>query len=875
MNKSKIIAVVMSIFMSLSLISSSIFAAEVTALSGELKIAGEAVCGSVLTADYQEVIPEGMMDEYVSFQWWRALEEEELLAEENQEENLNREDAGTESSYTITEEDAGYVIVLEITGLEEFGFTGSLETRTSVIETAAGDTGDEWTEDGQTEDEWTEDEWTEDDQTGDEWTEDEWTEDEWTEDEWTEDEWIETDGENVIYTEGTEIFMEASPTEVFFAELTEGYTEITEVQTVSVTNSSSIAVTPLLAGGSNFNWNITEGLDENGMLQPGMTCSIQIEPILGLITGYYNEVLTMQVAEDNSYVLDISANIDIAESISEPEPTEEPEPTPELEPTEIPAQEIYLETDATEILFEDLTEGYTEITVQTVSVTNYSNIAVTPFLGGSTPFNWDITEGLDENGMLQPGMTCSIQIEPVPGLTAGNYSELLTIEVLENEGYAQNIPVNVNVLEAPPEPTETPESEIYLEINPPEVFFEDLTEDYTEITEVQIVSVTNSGSTAITPLLGESNHFNWDIIEGLDENGMLQPGMTCSIQIAPMTGLELGSYNDLLAIGVAENDSYVLNVPVNVNVLELIPEEPEPTPEPTEAPEPTSTPKPTPTSTPAPTPKPTAKPKPTATPKPVIALKSVKQPEAIKGLPNGTAKTAKALKLPSKVNIQTTKGKIKANVTWDLESCSYNPKETKAQNFTVQGTVTLPSGVQNPKGVSQAVAVKVSVKAYTPKVVNASENTITGIKQTQYEVKTNISFTAVGAGMDNSHPGKDDIRYVPLNWSVFSNNSYSWQKAPYTATFGIGQPGSYQLKVTFNQQKFDGSNWVNTGKQDTKIQKFKVVDSSNVNTSEEEELVGMKKAVRTGDNTKILPLVVVLVAALGCIIGIFVYRRKR
>ena len=39
--------------------------------------------------------------------------------------------------------------------------------------------------------------------------------------------------------------------------------------------------------------------------------------------------------------------------------------------------------------------------------------------------------------------------------------------------------------------------------------------------------------------------------------------------------------------------------------------------------------------------------------------------------------------------------------------------------------------------------------------------------------------------------------------------------------------------------------------------------------------VDMKKAVKTGDTTNLIPLVILLVAALGCIIGILAYRKRK
>ena len=72
--------------------------------------------------------------------------------------------------------------------------------------------------------------------------------------------------------------------------------------------------------------------------------------------------------------------------------------------------------------------------------------------------------------------------------------------------------------------------------------------------------------------------------------------------------------------------------------------------------------------------------------------------------------------------------------------------------------------------------------------------------------------------MDIENPIKGDVRYQPLNWEVLE--ARSWDGAPYSATFRMGKNGNYTLTVTYNQQQFDGSNWVNTGTQDTKQVNF-------------------------------------------------------
>jgi len=92
-------------------------------------------------------------------------------------------------------------------------------------------------------------------------------------------------------------------------------------------------------------------------------------------------------------------------------------------------------------------------------------------------------------------------------------------------------------------------------------------------------------------------------------------------------------------------------------------------------------------------------------------LDSITAPAAITGLANGTAKTAKALGLPSTVELVTDGGNVNANVVWNVDASSYNPSSINAQTFTVDGTVTLPEGVSNPKDIELTTQIRISVKA--------------------------------------------------------------------------------------------------------------------------------------------------------------------
>jgi hypothetical protein len=92
-------------------------------------------------------------------------------------------------------------------------------------------------------------------------------------------------------------------------------------------------------------------------------------------------------------------------------------------------------------------------------------------------------------------------------------------------------------------------------------------------------------------------------------------------------------------------------------------------------------------------------------------LISITPPAAITGVLNGTAKTASALGLPAAVTMVATGGSVQASILWDVASSAYNPNNTAAQIFTVNGTAALPDGVINPNNVSLTASISVSVDA--------------------------------------------------------------------------------------------------------------------------------------------------------------------
>lgn len=125
MRAKRIAAIVMSVFMVLSLLPSAVFAAAVSTLEGQVKINGNATPGTTLSADLNGVKPEGISEDSVSYVWSRKAASDT--------DNRNITELSREKTYSVTQDDVGSKILLTITGLEDKGYTGSLKAETTEI----------------------------------------------------------------------------------------------------------------------------------------------------------------------------------------------------------------------------------------------------------------------------------------------------------------------------------------------------------------------------------------------------------------------------------------------------------------------------------------------------------------------------------------------------------------------------------------------------------------------------------------------------------------------------------------------------------------------------------------------------------------------
>ena len=411
---------------------------------------------------------------------------------------------------------------------------------------------------------------------------------------------------------------------------------------------------------------------------------------------------------------------------------------------------------------------------------------------------------------VKSGDKATFTIQPKINLTANATPYTETFTITDTTN-GKSIPITATVTVNSPDPS--------LDVSGQLIDFAAAKKGYSEIAPQQF-TVTNNGNVTVT--LEQPVLTNFTV--SVDPAQLtLAPGATAVYTVQPKTGLDVGAYSENLKISSSLNKS----ITVNLQVV-----------------------------------------------KGNAVLTKIQQPAAVTGLANGTKKDASSLKLPSTVVVETTEGSMKAAVSWNVKEASYKQSSTDAQKFTVAGTVTLPSGVDNDNKISLATSVEVSVNAYSAKVASAENNKITGIDANGvYTTQTKISFTAVGAGMDNNSPKKGDTRYVPQSWTVIITNV--WNAAPYTASFGLAQSGDYTLKVAFAQQQYDGSSWKATGTMDTRQVSFSIakakVTAPGTNLT---PAANRKSSVKTGDNTPILPFVCILIIAAGAIGGVVFYKKK-
>ena len=792
MRKERILAVIMSVLMALSMLPITVFAAETTALNGKLKIQGIAAEGKTLSADFKNVDTEGLTEDDVTYLWSRKTFDDE--AAENAGETPQLKELGKEKTYTVTKEDIGSKIVLTITGKEEKGYSGTLTVTSDEVVDAESGAALEAAAEAQTED----------------------ASEETGEDQTTDEENTNDHQDNADSTEDTEAAGAETVDEIPPATSDDQQTEIQVTEEQPQEEQSEQTGEP------------QEAPTEDTLVKDDQMEADQPTQADASIAGE-DKAGTEAVGgippatSDDTYPAE-NENNGTTEDPSNEDPSNE-------NPSQVTADQIKIgENDSLTPVFsfvQDYTTDDATAAQKTVTFTNNSDTAVALSVTASGDGNqaatavWaEQTDAQTNTVTVNPGASATLTITPVTGLGANAkpYQQTFTVNDPAAMREIATITATVTVQDISHDLTPNP--------NEP-LDFATAKKGYSAV-DAKTITYTNNGNVPETVIMPVSQSGNYEITT--EDSLKLAPNGEGKItfSVRPKAGLAVGSYPE--TIKVATESGFEATTPISV-AFQVI--------------------------------------KDTAT------LTKIQQPSAVSGLPNGTKKSASSLNLPSAVVIETTAGNMKAAVAWNVKGSSYRQSATDEQNFTVSGAITLPDGVDNDNNLNLATSIDVNVKAYSPKIASAENNTITGIDYNGvYTTQSKISFTAVGAGMDNTSPRKGDTRYEPKSWTVL-NNTLGWDAAPYTASFGLAKSGDYTLKVNFEQQKYDGNSWQPTNTTDTRQVSFSIT-KANVTAPGADLTPAISKtgAVKTGDSTQILPFICILIIAAGAIGGVVFYKKK-
>lgn len=806
MRKERILAVIMSVLMALSMLPITVFAAETTALNGKLKLQGIAAEGKTLSADFKNVDTEGLTEDDVTYLWSRKTFDDEVA--ENAGETPQLKELGKEKTYTVTKEDIGSKIVLTITGKEEKGYSGTLTVTSDEVVDAESGAALETAAEAQTED----------------------ASEETGEDQTTDEENTNDHQDNADSTEDTEAAGAETVDEIPPATSDDQQTEIQvteeqpqEEQPEQTGEAQEVPTEDTLVK--------DDQMEDNQLTQADDSAEGEDKAGTETVDGI------PPATSDDTYPAE-DGNNGTTEDPSNEEPSNKDssneEPSNE-NPSQVTADQITIgENDSLTPEFsfvQDYTAEDATAAQKTVTFTNKSsdtavNLSVTASGDANQAATavWaGQTDAQTNTVTVNPGASVTLTITPVTGLdaNANPYQQTFTVNnvndpaaMMEIATITATVTVQGISHDLTPNPNET-------------LDFATAKNGYSAV-DAKTITYTNNGNIPETVIMPVSQSGNYEITT--EDSLTLAPNGEGRItfSVRPKAGLAVGSYTE--TIKVATESGFEATTPISA-AFQVI--------------------------------------KDTAT------ITKIQQPSAVSGLPNGTKKSASSLNLPSAVVIETTAGNMKAAVSWNVKGSSYRQSATDEQNFTVSGTITLPDGVDNDNNLNLATSIDVNVKAYSPKIASAENNTITGIEYNGvYTTQSKISFTAVGAGMDNTSPRKGDTRYEPKSWTVL-NNTLGWDAAPYTASFGLAKSGDYTLKVNFEQQKYDGNSWQPTNTTDTRQVSFSIT-KANVTAPGANLTPAISKtgAVKTGDSTQILPFICILIIAAGAIGGVVFYKKK-
>ena len=589
MERKRFLAVVMTVMMVISMIPSMVFAAAPSGeLGGKLKIKGLAAVGVVVSADYAKVTPEEVTDEDFTFSWSRQTGEKELTQ------------VGTEKTYTITQDDLGCRLVLDLTPVDGSGLTGTLTAKTLEVaateeEAKAEDTQQAETADG-TENAQLEE--TADNAEGSQDSENQdtdRTEDvqqdagneqedgsqntegqpeettEGTDDSqmkiYTEDQ-LQVDENGNVQTDGSEKDGQAAgeddkdkKTYEATATVEDSEDQICDFGTVKSDLEDVEAQYVQITNTGNESLNFQEISPEHFMVQDiteplsaGESVSVWIQPREGLEPGEYDDMITYRTEEGIEVSFEAKIAVEGEDDSSDDEdlkPSDEPsaEPTETPDDSEAPSagdnadaslEAQSLEVNTGSLNFSDIEENYTQANEKlSVTVTNTGDGTVTLKIPKSDYFEVMNEDGSEAVSGIQiaKGDSLMFMVQPKTGLTKGDYSDTLIFESEEDSEVAVQVTAEVSVKEAEQEQITA------VQADPESFSYDDLKEGY-DTPEATTITLTNTGNTTVSLMQPYAEYFDIGELSA----SVLEPGDSAAFTAVPVTGLKVGNYLDSIQI---------------------------------------------------------------------------------------------------------------------------------------------------------------------------------------------------------------------------------------------------------------------------------------------------------------------------------------
>lgn len=716
MKKGRILSVIMTLLMVISMIPSMVFAEAIPVLEGKLQVKGLAAVGTTLSADYTKVTPEGMTDDSVTFSWNR----------QNSDDSADLTELSTEKTYKVTEQDLGFVLVLKIAGKEDMGVSGSLTASTKPV--AATEAEAQAILDAESQGEIpAEGDLTAGDGTG------------------MDDGMIvgdEPPAEEPIPE--VSYSMEAQTDDgsgvVDFGTIYAG--EMPEARYVTIFNTGTGDLTFGVTSPTNF-W-----VNDLTVLAANMFETVAVQPRDTTVAGYYEETITYTSNEGASVSFVAKVNVENAPSEENegsnsgdelsgegmPEEPSESEQSTGEDFLSAPSDEQTYTFEASAATADgsgilDFGTVYVgtagDAEKQYVTITNIGTGTLN--FNGITPEHFAVHDIMET---LEPGQSTDAWVQPRAELGAGVYEDIITYTTQEGAeaSFTARVTVETEELESTDDltdeelesaddmnmdddifvdPDEKPDEDnpvpygLMVDMATPEITFE-TTEGYdTSSLQAAVVRVVNTGENNGTITLVNAADLQYVDVIMQDAAQTGEEGVY-EFWFLPKSGLKASEapYAEWLVFGILEapeapTETVTANISVNPAPTTLPEPEPTatPTPEPTATPVPTATPTPEPTATPVPTatptPEPTATPAPTATPTPEPVYSFDASPGALdfgsaeKGAAVPDAKTVTITNTGNQpLNLKQPYAETENYVISGLSAVTIEPKATAT--FTVQ-----------------------------------------------------------------------------------------------------------------------------------------------------------------------------------------------